>query len=173
MQIVDERFDDPAALDMSRASLLSRLLDRRLPMRILVPVDGSDSANRAAAHAVALVRGRADAEIILLNVQNQRTLDISDISRVTSVGANAERAADKSKTAFAEAIALCRTAQVKFDTRSAFGLVADMINKIAAEIGADQIVMGTRGFSPLEGIVLGSVSTKVIQMAHIPITLVK
>ena len=38
-------------------------------MRILVPVDGSDSANRAAAHAVALVRGRADAEIILLNVQ--------------------------------------------------------------------------------------------------------
>jgi nucleotide-binding universal stress UspA family protein len=172
MQIVDERYDDPAALDMSRASLLSRLLDRRMPMRILVPVDGSDSANRTA-HAVALVRGRADAEIILLNVQNQRTLDISDISRVTSVGANAERAADKSKTAFAEAIALCRTAQVKFETRSAFGLVADMISKIAAEIGADQIVMGTRGFSPLEGIVLGSVSTKVIQMAHIPITLVK
>ena len=97
MQIVDERYDDPAALDMSRASLLSRLLDRRMPMRILVPVDGSDSANRTAAHAVALVRGRADAEIILLNVQNQRTLDISDISRVTSVGANAERAADKSK----------------------------------------------------------------------------
>src|SRR6516165_10303552 len=99
--------------------------------------------------------------------------DISDISRVTSVGANAERAADKSKTAFAEAIELCRTAQVKFDTRSAFGLVADMINKIAAEIEADQIVMGTRGFSAFEGIVLGSVSTKVIQMAHIPITLVK
>ena len=42
-------------------------------MRILVPVVGSDSANRAAAHAVALVKGRADAEIILLNVQNQRT----------------------------------------------------------------------------------------------------
>jgi nucleotide-binding universal stress UspA family protein len=63
-------------------------------MRILVPVDGSDSANRAAAHAVALVRGRADAEIILLNVQNRRPLDISDISGVTSVGANAERAAE-------------------------------------------------------------------------------
>ena len=78
MQIVDERYDDPAALGISRASLLSRLRDRGLPMRILVPVDGSDSANRAAAHAVALVRGRADAEIILLNVQNQRTLDELD-----------------------------------------------------------------------------------------------
>jgi nucleotide-binding universal stress UspA family protein len=55
-------------------------------MRILVPVDGSASANRAAAHAVSLADGRADAEITLLNVQNQRTLDTSDISSVMSVG---------------------------------------------------------------------------------------
>ena len=61
-------------------------------MRILVAVDGSDSANRAAAHAVALLKGRPDAEIILLNVQNQQRLDISDISRVTSVEANTKYA---------------------------------------------------------------------------------
>ena len=79
-------------------------------MRILVPVDGSDSANRAAAHAVALVKGRADAEIILLNVQRRRA---SDISGVKSVGVNAERALDQSETAFGEAIELCRAAQVK------------------------------------------------------------
>ena len=142
-------------------------------MRILVPVDGSACANRAAAHAVALVRGRADAEIILLNVQDRRMLDISDISRATSVGANAERAVDQSKTAFGDAIELCRAAQVKFDIRSAFGPVADVINKIASEVAADQIVMGTRGFSPLESIALGSVSTEVIQMARVPVTLVK
>src|SRR5215469_7068842 len=113
-------------------------------MRILVPVDGSDSANRAAAHAVALVKGRADAEIILLNVQRRRP---SDISGVISVGVNAERALDRSETAFNEAIELCRAAQVKFDTRSAFGLASEIINKIASEVAADQIVMGTRGFS--------------------------
>jgi nucleotide-binding universal stress UspA family protein len=142
-------------------------------MRILVPIDGSDSANRAAAHAVALVRGRADAEIILLNVQNRRPLDISDISGVTSVEANAERATDQLKTAFGEAIELCRAAQVKFDTRSAFGLVSEIINKIASEVAADQIVMGTRGFSPLESVALGSVSTEVLQRARVPVTLVK
>ena len=65
-------------------------------MRILVPVDGSDSANRAAAHAVALVKGRADAEIILLNVQRRRS---SDISGAISVGVNADRALDPSETA--------------------------------------------------------------------------
>ena len=48
-------------------------------MRILVPVDGSDSANRAAAHAVALVKGRADAEIILLNVQRRRPSNICGV----------------------------------------------------------------------------------------------
>jgi nucleotide-binding universal stress UspA family protein len=142
-------------------------------MRILVPVDGSASANRAAAHAVALAKGRGDAEIILVNVQNQQTLDISDISRVTSVGANAQRAIEQSKKAFAEAIELCRDAQVKFDIRSTFGPIAETINKIAREVAADQIVMGTRGFSPLQGIVLGSVSTKVIQLASRPVTLVK
>jgi nucleotide-binding universal stress UspA family protein len=142
-------------------------------MRILVPIDGSDSANRAAAHAVALVRGRVDAEIILLNVQNRRPLDISDISGVTSVEANAERAIDESKTAFGEAIELCRTAQVKFDTRSALGLVPEIINKIASEVAADQIVMGTRGFSPLESVALGSVSMEVLQRARVPVTLVK
>jgi nucleotide-binding universal stress UspA family protein len=142
-------------------------------MRILVPVDGSGSANRAVAHAVVLVEGRPDAEIILLNVQNQQTLDTSDISRVTSVGANATRAVDTSKKAFGEGIALCRKAQVKFETRSAFGLTAETINRIAREVAANQIVMGTRGFSPLHGIVLGSVSTKVIQFAQVPVTLVK
>jgi nucleotide-binding universal stress UspA family protein len=142
-------------------------------MRILVPVDGSASANRAAAHALALVEGRPHAEIILLNVQNQQTLDISDISRVTSVGANAEYAADKSRKALGEAIELCRNAQVKFATRSAFGPIADIINKIACEIGADQIVMGTRGRGRWHGVVLGSVSTKVIRLARVPVTPVR
>ena len=142
-------------------------------MRILVPVDGSDSANRAAAHAVALLQGRPDAEIILLNVQNQQGLDISDISRVTLVEANTKYAVDQSKKALAGAIELCRSAQVKFNTRSAFGLTAETISKIAVEIAAEQIIMGTRGLGSWYGIVLGSVSTKVIQLARVPVTVVK
>jgi nucleotide-binding universal stress UspA family protein len=141
-------------------------------MRILVPVDGSASANRAA-HAVSLADGRADAEITLLNVQNQRTLDTSDISSVVSVGSDMRLAVDQSEKALRQALRLCRDAQVKFYTRSAFGPIAETINKIAREINADQIVMGTRGFSPLRGAVLGSVSTKVVHLARVPVTLVK
>jgi len=142
-------------------------------MRILVPLDGSASANRAAAQAVALAAGRNDAQITLLNVQNQQTLDASDISSITSVGADAELAVDQSNKALREAAQLCRDAEVKFDTRSAFGAIAETINMIAREINADQIVMGTRGLGPLRGAVLGSVSSKVVQLARVPVTLVK
>ena len=96
-------------------------------MRILVPVDGSASAKRAAAHAVSLADGRADAEITLLNVQNQRTLDTSDISAVVSVGADMALAVDHSEKALRHAIRLCRDAQVKFETRSAFSLIAETL----------------------------------------------
>jgi nucleotide-binding universal stress UspA family protein len=142
-------------------------------MRILVPVDGSASANRAVAHAVALAEGRADAEITLLYVQNQQTLDTSEISRITSVGADTERAAERSEKTLREAIELCRSAQVKFDTRSAFGPIAETIDTTARQIAADQIVMGTRGFGPLRGAVLGSVSAKIVRLARIPVTLIK
>jgi nucleotide-binding universal stress UspA family protein len=142
-------------------------------MRILVPVDGSESANRAVAHAVSLAEGRTHAEITLLNVQNQQTLDTSDISTITSVGADTERAAVQSEKAIRQAIELCRNAQVKFTTRSAFGPIAETIDTTARELAADQIVMGTRGFGPLRRAVLGSVSAKVVRLARIPVTLVK
>jgi nucleotide-binding universal stress UspA family protein len=90
-----------------------------------------------------------------------------------SVGPDRKLAVDQSEKALRQAIRLCRDAQVKFYTRSAFGPIAETINKTAREINADQIVMGTRGFSPLRGAVLGSVSTKVVHLARVPVTLVK
>jgi nucleotide-binding universal stress UspA family protein len=142
-------------------------------MRILVPVDGSESADRAAAHAVSLAEGRSDAEIILLNVQNQETLDTSDVSSITSVGTDTRRAGEQSENAFRQAVRLCRAAQVKFTTRSALGRVAETIDTIAREVGADQIVMGSRGLGYVRSVVLGSVSSRVVQLAPMPVTLVK
>jgi nucleotide-binding universal stress UspA family protein len=38
---------------------------------------------------------------------------------------------------------------------------------------AESIVMGTRGLGAMAGLVLGSVAMKVVQLARIPVTLVK
>jgi nucleotide-binding universal stress UspA family protein len=142
-------------------------------MRVLVPVDGSAPANRAVAFAAALVRSRDDASIILVNVQSPETLDVSDISAVMSVKSDRQLAARRSKTALRKAARICKDAQVKFETRAELGPIADTIDRLARELGADQIVIGSRGLGALGRLILGSVATKVARLARVPVTLIK
>ena len=49
----------------------------------------------------------------------------------------------------------------------------ETIVAFAEDVGADEIVMGTRGLGGLAGLLLGSVATEVISLAKVPVTLVK
>ncbi|MBV8398420.1 MAG: universal stress protein [Acetobacteraceae bacterium] len=142
-------------------------------MKIVVPVDGSTAANHAVAFALLLARGRPDTEVVLLNVQSRETLEVSDIAAVISAGADREIAGRQSKKALRRPVVLCREAVVKFETRAELGPIAETIVRIAHHLKADQIVMGTRGLGALRGLFLGSVTTKVVQLARMPVTLVK
>jgi nucleotide-binding universal stress UspA family protein len=142
-------------------------------MRILVPVDGSAPANRAVAHAVALARGSTGARLVLVNVQSRDTLDISDVSAVISAEADRKAAAARSRKALRKAIAICRQAPIGFETHCALGSIPETIDRLARELDADQIVMGTRGIGGLRRVLLGSVATKVVLLARIPVTLIK
>jgi len=55
----------------------------------------------------------------------------------------------------------------------AYGDSAEKIVAEAEKAGADLIVIGTRGLSDLGGLVMGSVSHKVIHLAHCPCVTVK
>jgi nucleotide-binding universal stress UspA family protein len=142
-------------------------------VRIIVPVDGSTAANHAVAYALSLASDRPDSAVILLNVQSRETLEVSDIAAIITANADREAAARHSKKARRRPIVLCREAGVKFETRAELGPIAETIVRIANQIKADQIVMGTRGLGALHGLFLGSVATKVVQLAHMPVTLVK
>ena len=142
-------------------------------MRIIVPVDGSTSANHALEYALSLARDRPETEVILLNVQSRETIGVSDIAAVITADADRVTAAHQSKKALRRPIHLCREAAVKFETRAELGPIAETIARIAHQIKADQIVMGTRGLGALRGLFLGSVATKVVQLARMPVTLVK
>ena len=142
-------------------------------MRILVPIDGSAAAQRALTHALAILGGHQDGLLILLNVQSAETLDVSDISGVMSAAHDRKLAARRSARALRESRAMCRAAGTHYETRAELGPVAETINRLARELRADQIVMGTRGHGAIGRLFLGSVATKVVELASVPVTLVK
>ena len=50
---------------------------------------------------------------------------------------------------------------------------AEVIARTADELGADLIVMGTRGLSGLKHVLLGSVAERTLRLAHCPVLTVK
>ena len=56
---------------------------------------------------------------------------------------------------------------------SKIGDAAEEIVALATELHNDQIVMGTHGRGALQGLLMGSTTTKVIHLAKVPVLLVK
>ena len=142
-------------------------------MRILVPIDGSAAAHRALIHALAILGQHKDVSLILANVQSAETLDVSDISGVMSAAHDRKLASRRSARALREALVMCRAAGTHHEIRAELGPVAETIDRLARELKADQIVMGTRGHGTIGRLLLGSVATKVVELTSVPVTLVK
>lgn len=79
----------------------------------------------------------------------------------------------KGGDALASARTMLDAAKVRYTPSVLIGPVAETIARFAREQGCDGIVIGTRGLGGVESLVLGSVSTKVIHLAEVPVTLVK
>jgi len=142
-------------------------------MKILVPVDGSECANRAVDHLIKKLAWYKDGvEIHLLNVQHP----IPYGQRVTSVIGHEKIAQyhhDEGMAALKTAMGKLDAAKVKYHHHIGVGEEADVICKYAREKGVDQIFMGTRGMGTVSNLLLGSVATKVIHLAPVPVLLVK
>jgi len=78
-----------------------------------------------------------------------------------------------SEEALAPARALARRLGVSFDCYLLVGDPAEAIARFAQRTRCSEIIMGTRGLGRVRGLLLGSVTTKVIHLATVPVTLVK
>jgi len=139
--------------------------------RVLVPVDGSENSRRAVEFLIKFAMGRAAPQIHLLNVQPP--IMSGDVyPSVTSEMVNAIH-----RTAGEEALKAASTlldaSKMTYSTRILFGDPAELIARFAREQGCDGIVMGTRGMGAVRNLVLGSVATKIVHLADVPVTLVK
>ena len=137
--------------------------------KILVPVDGSDPACRAAAFAATLARA-LDARLTLLHVfdaPSAMTLGLVALSQERVDAASAEIAA----AAFARAEAALEG--VHAVRRREVGEPSERIVHVANSGGFDHVVLGSRGLSLVNELLLGSVSERVLRRASCPVTLVR
>jgi nucleotide-binding universal stress UspA family protein len=139
--------------------------------RILIPVDGSERALAAVHEAMRQARAGAPPEVHLINVQAPA------FAEETMVGLPAEKIDtyyyQQSEKALAGAEKLLRDAGIPFTAHRAVGPVAETIAAKARELGCDAILMTPHGHGWIAGLLLGSVSTKLLHLAELPVTLVK
>ena len=139
-------------------------------MRILVPVDGSVGALRAVQHAAAVVKEGAEVELV--NVQPPMPLYgmVRAYMRAPQYRAACAALAEK---ALNPAVKLLKRARVAHRTHVMYGEPGATIADAARRLKCRAIVMGTRGQGAVGNLLLGSVATKVIHLAKVPVTLVK
>src|SRR5829696_3604242 len=143
------------------------------PTRILLATDGSEEAELAALRAVNL----ADATDSELHVVHVGLVPIFVNSYPGTLGYDRklyEQIEEKSRE---------RLRRESWRVKAAGGTVAGTHLRMAAvpleivalaeELGADMIVMGSRGLGGLRRVLMGSVSDSVVRHAHCPVLVVR
>ena len=136
--------------------------------KILVAVDHSEVSGRALAAARELA-SLSHGEVWVVHLRERETMGKTGL--LTSA-----ESSDQATEAVTTAVAGLTQAGIKAHAvvrDTVFGKAAQEIVSDAAGIGADVIVMGSRGRSDLAGLVLGSTAHKVIHLADRQVMVVR
>ena len=150
--------------------------------RVLVPTDGSENAERAVQFSAQVADRRQQAEVTVVFVHllvspsasvgaltpapEQHLHDLSDEERTRAQEIVDRSVADVRNLVTSPDVTV--SGRVVVDSRIDEGIL-----RVADEINADIIVVGTRGLSPLRGAIMGSVSHSLIEKARCPVLVVK
>jgi nucleotide-binding universal stress UspA family protein len=135
--------------------------------KIFLAIDGSDHAKKAIAKASDLSK-LSGGEVRVFHFQD-RELTKSGVAVNLEISADAKELVDS-------AVAELQGAGIKVSGETRAGLhggAAKAIVDGASDFGADLIVMGSRGLSDFQALLLGSVAHKVVHYAHCPVLVVR
>lgn len=140
-------------------------------LRLVIAVDGSQPSLRAIDTAARLAKDAA-VEAVLLNVRPAPAYHGDLTPREYERIGIEER--ERQERVLAEALAHARLAGLEAAITQAETGTPDIdVPRVATDRAADFIVMGTRGFGSLGGLLLGSVAQRVVHHATVPVLLVK
>ena len=141
-------------------------------LKVLLPVDGSASAVRATQKLIdtlAWYKEPPTIDVVAVHLP---------VPRVPNMGAFVSKEMiekyyeDECEAMLAPSRKLLDAAGVKYTAHRLVGQIAETIVDRAAQSGSDMIYMGTRGMSALANMALGSVTTRVLHLYHIPVVLI-
>lgn len=134
--------------------------------RIVVPVDFSEHATLALAHAAALAEefgARLDALHVVYDVTFPSAYGLEP------VGVIGPEVLDRSREALARLVSEVVPAGVRWEAHTEVGYAATDIVRFAERHAAGLIVMTTHGWTGLKHFLLGSVTEKVVRHASCPV----
>lgn len=136
--------------------------------RILLPVDGSEMSDAAADMAIDLAND-SNASIVLLHVRKPVPTGLGqpnadELLSVLSEGAEVVMDHYRGKL---------EAANIEYLDLIIGGEVAEVIENVADVEKCDIILIGSKGKSDLEGLILGSVTHKVLHTTSLPVLVVK
>jgi nucleotide-binding universal stress UspA family protein len=135
--------------------------------RVLLPIDGSAHAERAAKYLSGCAGSLNLGAIYVLNVQS-----IEEQAALAAAGdGDAPDYEERGRSATASARAVLDTARLPNSMTTLLGEPAAVIVRAAEEEEVDEIVIGSRSKDHV-GDIMGSVAYKVIHRARIPVTIV-
>lgn len=132
--------------------------------KVLIPVDGSDSSRNAAKYGAHLVNSR-NPKIYLLNITEPANMTIGGEMAEKVRSANEA----KSMALLEEYKKLLEPCGLEVELISRCGRPDYVILNVQDELDCDLIVIGSRGLSVLENVIMGSVVTRVLEGASCPV----
>lgn len=133
--------------------------------RIVIAVDGSEEARRAARRGLELARA-VDATVTVLAVLEQKAL------RLTRRSTEKRRLRERGEAALADVEALAETLDQPVTTTLLEGKPAVRISECAADEDADLVVVGRQGLTGLGRRLLGGVTEQVLHRSDVPVLVV-
>ena len=142
----------------------------KFPTRILLATDGSPHAELAAMKALDLAKS-TDARLHVVAVGRTFPAAVYDVYAETGdedLRREAKEILDEQVRKIEEAGGSVAIAHLRMNERRDEAIV-----HLAEEIGADLIVIGSRGFGGLRRALLGNVADSVVRHAHCPVLVVR
>jgi len=135
--------------------------------KILVATDGSETAAAAVEHAADLAKLAGTKEVVVIHICPSCTPELDPDSKNRETATKIVNEAGEAVAS--EGVQVRTVLEMDFPHEEVGEALLDIIKNEKADL----LVIGSRGLSEFKGILLGSVSHKVLQRAECPVLVIK